>query len=118
MKKYVTKYRKISKFNPLPADLRNRLNHLLHPTCCARFYGNFETITGKIRRFSFQVDLGPYWSGAEMYKAVRLVCVNILQDRIPIHEQGQIFSLDDLLHSTPWFRVRRILDYEVGMTYG
>jgi hypothetical protein len=117
MKRYVNKYRKIPKFNRLPANLRKSLN-FLHPTCYARFYGNFETITGRIRRFSFQLDLGPYWNGAEMYQAVRRVCSSILQNRIPIHEQGQIFRLDELFDSTPWIQVRRVLDYKVGMTYG
>jgi hypothetical protein len=117
MKKNASKYRKIPKFDPLPAGLRNTLN-FLHPTCYARYYGNVETITGKIRRFSFQVNLDPYWNGAEMGRAVRLVCGNILQGRIPIHEQGQIFSLRELLHFTPWVRVRKVLEYKVEVRSG
>ncbi len=109
--------RKLPKFNPLPVHLAN-LRRGIAPFDFARFYGNFVTLTGKLKRFSFQVRMGAQSSGAEKYTKIRIVCQNLLQNKVPVHEPGQIFSFDELLHKTHWTLVRRIAEYKVGMQYG
>lgn len=116
-KKYVKKLRKLPKFKPLPAGLLSARKYFAGTKTYARFYGNFITPTGKIRRFSFQVILDSGLSGWEKYDVVRSVCGNLLQNEIPMHEPGQIFSFHELLHHTEWIRVRKVLQYKVGMTY-
>ena len=117
MKKRVEKYRKLPSFDAVPAYLRSLREHI-SPIAYARFYGNFVTTTGILRRFSFQVILDAGLSGVEKYRIVRAICGRLLQNRIPRHEPGQIFSSSKLFELTDWVQVRKILQYEVGMVYG
>jgi len=117
LKKRVKKYRRLPKFDPLPAYLRN-LRELISPIVYARFYGNFVTTTGKLRRFSFQVKLDADLSGAEKYRIVRAIVRKLLLNQIPKHEPGQVFSFSELFKMTRWIQVRKVLQYKVGMAYG
>ena len=117
MKKYVRKRRELPDFDSLPAYLRDLRAHI-SPITYARFYGNFVTKTGKLRRFSFQVKLTANLSGKEKYRIVRAICGKLLLNKIPTHEPGQVFSFNELWHQTRWIRVRKLRQYEVGMGYG
>jgi len=120
LKKRVKKCRRLPKFNPLPAYLRN-LRELISPIVYARFYGNFVTTTGKLRRFSFQVRLDAArarLSGAEKYRIVRAICGKLLLNQIPKHKPGQVFSISELFDMTRWIQVRKVLQYKLGMAYG
>jgi hypothetical protein len=110
------KKRRLQKFRPLPTRLR-RLR-LVTPVTYARFYGKYVTSVGKTKRFSFQVRMDPGTGGFAQYSTVRNICGNLLRNEIPLHKPGQIFSLAELLHRTKWVRVRRIVEYKVGMRYG
>lgn len=114
IKKHVKKYRKVPDFDPLPASLRS-LRGYISPTVYARFYGNFITITGKLRRFSFQVKLDAGLSGQEMERIVRTVSGALKQNRVPRHEPGQIFGFDELFDQTHWVEVRRVTQYDVDV---
>jgi hypothetical protein len=116
IKKHVKKYRKVPDFDPLPASLRS-LREYISPTVYARFYGNFITITGKLRRFSFQVKLDAGLNGQEMHRIVRAICGRLLLNNIPKHEPGQVFSFSELFDRTQWIQVRKVMQYEVGMVY-
>jgi len=117
LKKLVRKYRKLANFDPLPAYLRSLREHII-PIAYARFYGNFVTTTGILRRFSFQVRLDASLSGVEKYRIVRAICGRLLLNNIPRHEPGQVFSFSELFDWTQWIQVRKVMQYEVGMAYG
>jgi len=115
MRESVRRERKIPRFNPIPVDLRKtrggrRVDY-------ARFYGNFVTKTGKIKRFSFQVRMPRYLNGKVMHRMISLVCQKIRYfNLVPIHKQGQTFPFGELMQGN-WIRVRKVRDYQAGMIY-
>jgi hypothetical protein len=119
MKKHHPKnQRKLPKLNPLPKQIEKLRQYFAPTETYARFYGEYATSLGKIRRFSFQVALDPDTRGWEKYSIISHICNTILQNKIPLHEPGQVFSFHELYHHTQWVRVRSILQYKVGMAYG
>lgn len=85
----------------------------------ARFYGNYVEKFGKIKRFSFQMRIDLSKSGKLVYLQVKSICGRLLQNQIPLHKQGQVFhSFRELVFRTPWIKVRKVRNYEVGMSYG
>ena len=120
-KKYVKKQRKLPKFNPKPTnlnDMRNTLqNYFASRITYARFYGDYRILTGREKRFSFQVKLDAGLRGYEKYQDIKTICDRILQNKIPNHEPGEVFGFHELLHHTQWFPVRKILNYKVGVPY-
>ena len=54
MRESVRIERRVPKLRPLPTNLRKRR---VTPVDYARFYGNYTTKTGKIKRFSFQIKI-------------------------------------------------------------
>jgi len=86
----------------------------------ARFYGNYDTLTGKRKRFSFQVRVSPaiQRNRRALSEFIRTTCNNLLDRNIPEHEQGETFhTFGDLLRRTRWFRVRKVRNYEAGVLY-
>lgn len=57
-------------------------------------------------------------SNRDKYKLIRDVVLTIKDRKLPEHKMGQRFSsFKELLRRTPWFRVRKILNYEAGIKY-
>jgi hypothetical protein len=85
----------------------------------ARFYGNFTTMVGKLKRFSFQVRADTVRNNKMLYQLIKATCGKILRNQVPVHTQGQTFSsFGELFRRTPWIRVRKVRNYKVGMKYG
>ena len=105
------------KFRPLPSDLR-AMRYGARYDVYARVYALYETTTGKRKRASFQVYKNPRMSNKTFGQAIRVVIRNILDKRIPVHKQGEVFSsFNELLRRTKWVRVRKILRYKAGAIY-
>ncbi len=121
-KKYIKKQRELPKFRPLPTKLADKLNTMQNYFASfktyTRFYGDYRTLTGRTRRFSFQVLLDSGLRGYEKYQDIRTICNRILQNKVPNHEPGEVFGFHELLHHTQWFPVRKIIKYKVGVPYG
>lgn len=116
MRESVRIERRIPKFRPLPTNLRKRrVTHVDY----ARFYGNYTTKTGKIKRFSFQIKMPDYLSGKVMHKMIRLTVEKIHSfNLIPYYEKGQnTFTFGELMQRTQWIKVRKVRDYKAGMVY-
>jgi hypothetical protein len=107
------------KLRPTPEYLKGMRIGATH-RWFARFYGNYETITGKLRRFSFQVRVSPKLSQNRKALAnnIRMTCGTLLDGNIPEHMQGDTFHSFIDLRLARWFRVRRLRDYEAGVVYG
>ncbi len=106
----------LPKFRPLPVSLKRRG---VVAVDLARFYGNYETKVGRIKRFSFQFKMPDYLSGKMMHRMIRLVCEKIHYfNLVPLHEQGQTFKFSELMLRTPWIRVRKVRNYKAGVVYG
>jgi hypothetical protein len=107
------------KLRPAPAYLKRMRIGATH-RWFARFYGNYESMTGKLRRFSFQVRVSPELSQNRRVLAdnIRTTCGALLENNVPEHMQGDTFhSFRDLMLAR-WFRVRRLRNYEAGVVYG
>lgn len=108
------------RLRPAPEHLQ-RMRYGATPRWYARFYANYETMTGNLRRLSFQVKVSP-----ELTKNRRVLADNIretvsalLDNYVPEHEQGDTFySFEELMEETRWFRVRKLRNYEAGVVYG
>lgn len=106
--------------SPVPARLR-RMRGTTEHRWYARFYGNYISMTGIRRRFSFQVKITRRLSRNK--KALRRVISRVVEglkyDKyVPEHMQGEVFSsYGKLLYETPWRRVRKLLNYEAGVIY-
>jgi len=110
------KGRRYPEFRPLPLGLRQARPP--EQRDYARFYGNFLNQFGKIKLFSFQLRIDRSKGGKLACFQVRTICGKLLQNQIPVHKQGQVFrSLGELLFRTQWIRVRKVRNYEVGMSY-
>lgn len=115
MKERVRIEREIPKFRPLPTSLRKRR---VTPIDHARFYGNYTTKIGKIKRFSFQIKIPHYLSGKQTYRIMKFTCQKLLYEKsIPFDKQGKTYTFGELMQRTPWIRVRKIRDYKAGMVY-
>lgn len=107
------------RFRPAPEHLKLMRIGATH-RWFARFYGNYETITGKLRRFSFQVRISPELRQDRRALAnyMRMTCGSLLDRNVPEHVQGETFdSFRDLMLAR-WFRVRKVRNYEAGVAYG
>lgn len=104
-------------FRPAPLSLR-QLRYGVRYNEYARFYGNYVSMTGKRKRFSFQIRVSPRLSGRQKYRLIVRTCNALLDNTIPQHRQGEVFdNFGDLLKRTKWFRVRKLRQYEAGMVY-
>ena len=106
-------------YRPVPERLRRMRIGATH-RWFARFYGTYETITGKLGRLSFQVYDSPELRRNRKVLAdnIRMTVEALLERNVPEHEQGETFhSFRDLMLAR-WFRVRRLRDYEAGVLYG
>jgi hypothetical protein len=77
-------------------------------------------MTGKIKRFSFQVKISPTLSRKRkaLSKLISGTVGGLLDGYVPEHVQGEIFpSFEELLYHTDWFQVRRLRNYEAGVIY-
>jgi hypothetical protein len=102
--------------NPTPRYLR-----ALRPTVrhreYARFYGLYETMDGKRKRFSFGVKISPKLTNRQLYSLIVATCNNLLDKRIPEHRAGEFFPSFRDLFRTRWIRVRKLLRYQAGVHY-
>jgi hypothetical protein len=115
MRESVRIERKIPKFRPLPISLRKRR---VTPVERAKFYGNYTTKTGQIKRFSFEIIMPEYINGKTINRMIRLTCQKIKYFKlIPLAKQGQKFTFGELHQRTPWIKVRKIREYKAGMVY-
>lgn len=111
------KGRRYPEFRPVPLGLRQARPSIQRDY--ARFYGNYVSKFGKIKRFSFQVRIDLSKGGQLFGRLIRTTCGRLLQNQIPLHKQGQVFSsFAELFHRTAWIQVRKVRNYEVGMSYG
>lgn len=107
------------KLRPAPSHLRRMRQGATH-RWFARFYGNYETMTGKLRRFSFQVKVSPELSQNRKALAynMRMTCSALLERNVPEHVQGETFHSFRDLTIARWFPVRKLRNYEAGVLYG
>jgi len=116
-RKKARKGRRYPEFRPMPLGLRS--SRPTQQRDYARPYGNYENKFGKIKRFSFQFRIDLSKSSKIVYLQIRNVCGRFKQNQIPLHKQGQVFSsYNELMFHTPWIKVRKVRNYEVGMSYG
>ena len=104
---------------PVPKRLR-QMRSEARPKWYARFYGNYSTMTGKRKRFSFRVRIASRLQRNRKALAsyIRIVCFNLKEKKVPLHVSGQTFhTFKDLLWGTPWHRMRRLREYEAGVQY-
>jgi hypothetical protein len=107
------------RLRPVPEHLRRMRIGATH-RWFARFYGTYESITGKLGRLSFQVRVSPELSHNRRALAsnIRMTCEALLEGNVPEHEQGETFHSFTDLRLVRWFRVRRLRNYEAGVLYG
>jgi len=110
------------KLRPVPENLKRMrygLEDLGERRWLARFYGNYETMTGKLRRFSFNVKISKTVSKNRRALAVlmRTTVGKLLECTVPKHVQGETFSNFLSLFGRDWQRVRRMRQYEAGVVY-
>jgi hypothetical protein len=79
-----------------------------------RFYGKFQTKTGKMKAFEFQVRIASNLTGKGVYHHV-INTVNTMkyQHLMPIHKRRETFPTFRAMNATPHAKIRRILDYDV-----
>lgn len=104
------------KFRPMP--IRFRSGRPKEQKDYGRFYGNYNPLHEKtIKRFSFQVKTdmrNPRLLG----RLMRITCGKIVRNNIPLAKTGQTFdSFGDLLHRTPWIKVKKVRNYHAGVIY-
>lgn len=106
-------------YRPVPERLRRMRIGVTH-RWLARFYGVYESTTGKWGRFSFQVKVSPELSQNRRALAhnIRKTVEALREGYVPEHEQGETFHSFADLNLVRWFRVRRLRDYEAGVVYG
>jgi hypothetical protein len=107
------KTRKIPKYISMPEAIAKIRTYFSSDTY-ARFYGNYTSRLGKHRRFSFQVKLNPE---DNKYRIITAICGRLLDETIPFHSPGQVFSVDNILNYAEWIPIRRLEKYKVGMRY-
>ena len=104
-----------SRLRPHPSHLRISRGQYKE---YARFYGTYRSTTGKTKRFSYAVRVNPRLSRAVKYRLMVVMVNALLNKNVPQHRQGQVFpNFHELLLYTPWFRVRKLLQYKAGMHY-
>lgn len=111
------KDRKLPKLKSLPEMKEALRNYFASIKTYARFYGDYVTLVGKKNRFSFQVLLSSSLTGPEKYDVVTAICNKILQNKVPLHEPGQVFNFHELLHHTQWIPIRKLLNYKADVNY-
>lgn len=105
------------KFRPVPLHLK-QLRYGAQHSQYARFYGLYQTITGKKKRFSYVVKISQRLSERQVYRLMVVACGALLDSAIPEHKRGQVFSsFGELLRRTRWFRIRKIIRYKAGVIY-
>lgn len=83
-----------------------------------RIYGRFETTTGKLKGFEFQVRVARNLTGKAIYYHITNTVGKMKnQHLIPYHKRRETFPTFRSLYATPWIRIRRILDYDVKVDY-
>jgi len=104
-------------FRPVPRDLR-RLRRRARIREYARFYGNYTSMTGKRKRFSFSIRISPRISNRAKYEFMVETCNALKDKQVPEHTLGEVFSsFGELLDGTVWFRIRRLRNYRAGVIY-
>jgi hypothetical protein len=82
----------------------------------ARFYGRCELLSGQIAGFEFQVAVSPrlQLNHKGLHNKIAHTFAKMKYQKIlPIHTKGQTYESFQALHSSTWFRIKRILDYDV-----
>ena len=103
------------RLRPLPTDLRKQR---VARKQYARFYGNYTTSTGKMKRFSFKVKVDPYKRRSAQYILMKLTCHRLLNNKIPPVPNGHVFDdFGDLLNVQDWIKVKKVHQYTAGMQY-
>ena len=106
-------------FRPVPENLkRMRYGVTEDSRWYARFYGIHESLTRKMLRIGFQVEIDPKLKRnrkalAEMIRKT----VEELHYAVPEHMQGQVFSSFGELFDTDWVRTRRLMRYGAHVSY-
>ncbi len=105
------------KFQPIPTNLRKRRR--VTPQQYARFYANYETKVGKIKRSSCQVKVDPNKNHEVLRRLIKYASERMgKRNQIPLCKNGHVFDdFGDFLHGVPWIRVRRVRSYKAGMHY-
>lgn len=104
------------RYRALPSSLRQMRRGARHREY-ARFYGLYVSMTGKRKRFSFQVKFNRRLTGKWKYRLI-VTTVNALKDEeIPRHRQGEVFTSFGKLFGTTWVKVRKLIRYEAGVVY-
>jgi hypothetical protein len=115
MRESVRRERKIPKFRPLPTNLRQRRTLI---ESYGRFYYNYFTNQGRIKRGSFQAKFPQNTSGRNKNRLMRFIVGKLLYEKmVPVLRQGQIVTVGELLQRTSWIRVRRVRNYKAGVVY-
>lgn len=114
------KFRTKKDFRPLPENLR-RLRDTGERKAMARFYALYVDQFGVTRRSSFAVKIDARLLHRPQALAflIRATTGEMLNNKIPEHVQGEIFS--DFVHDLfgkPWRKVRHLKDYKAGVVYG
>lgn len=106
-------------FRPVPEDLKRvRYGVMGDSAWYARFYGIAQSLTGKMLRVGFQVNIGSKLKQDRKALASMIrETVEELHYSVPEHVQGQVFSSFGELFDTNWARIRRLMRYEAGVSY-
>lgn len=107
------------KLRPAPEHIKRMRIGATH-RWFARFYGNYDAITGRLGRFSLQVRVSSELrqNRRALANNIRMVVRRLLEGNIPEHVQGETFQSFRDLMLAKWFRVRRLRNYEAGVVYG
>ena len=86
----------------------------------ARFYGLYDSIDGKIKRFSLQVKINRALSQNRrgLGMLMRSTVKELLDGKVPEHVQGEVFPNFIELFGRKWINVKRIREYHAGVIYG
>lgn len=108
------------KLRPLPEFLKwTRYGVTDSQKWYARFYGLYDSIDGKIKRFSFQVKINKALrqNRRGLGMLMRSTVKELLDDKVPKHVQGEVFPDFLSLFGRDWQRVRRMREYKAGVVY-
>jgi len=109
------------KLRPLPEFLkRTRYGVTDSQKWYARFYGLYDSIDGKIKRFSLQVKINRALSQNRrgLGMLMRSTVKELLDGKVPEHVQGEVFPNFIELFGRNWISVKRIREYHAGVVYG
>lgn len=81
-----------------------------------KFYGRYETTTGKTRSFNFYVKVSGRLSGKLIYRLTTHTCNKLRHERaLPVHRKGESFPSFSTLFRSSWIRIRKLLQYDVAV---